>query len=65
MSRWVRNTLADVLVVAALVLVGFWVLRGIVGLVTALAGLAILGAVVVGLLVVAGKVRRGGGGGPA
>lgn len=63
MSRWVRNTLADVLVVAALVLVGFWVLRGIVGLVTALVGLAILGAVVVGLLVVAGKVRRGGGGG--
>ncbi|MDQ3782000.1 MAG: hypothetical protein M3349_03565 [Actinomycetota bacterium] len=64
MSRWVRNTLADVLVVAALMLVGFWVLRGIVGLVTALVGLAILGAVVVGLLVLAGKVRRGGGGGP-
>ncbi len=64
MSRWVRNTLADVLTVAALMLVGFWVLRGIVGLVTALVGLAILGAVVVGLLVLAGKVRRGGGGGP-
>lgn len=64
MSRWVRNTLADVLVVAALVLVGFWVLRGIVGLVTALVGLAILAAAVVGLLALAGKVRRGGGGGP-
>lgn len=64
MSRWVRNTLADVLVVTALVLVGFWVLRGIVGLVTALVGLAIMAAAVVGLLVLAGKVRRGGGGGP-
>ncbi len=63
MSRWVRNTLADVLVVAALVLVGFWVLRGIVGLVTALAGLAILGAVVVGLPGVGRQDAPGGGGG--
>ena len=62
MSGRVRNVVADVLVVLALVLLGLWLLRRVVGFVGALFGLVVLAAVVVGLLALSGRIRKGGGG---
>lgn len=59
MSR-TRSFVANVLVAIAVFIVAVWVLRRVVGMILWLAGLIALVLVVVGLLVAARRVRRGG-----
>jgi hypothetical protein len=54
----IRNGLSTVLVAIAVLIASFWLLRQVFGFVRFVLGTVLLLVVVVGLLVLAGRVRR-------
>jgi hypothetical protein len=55
-----RGVVANVLVVVALALAAWWLLRGVVSFVAGLLGFLVAVAVVVGILWLASRIRGGG-----
>lgn len=56
-----RGVVANVLVVVALALAAWWLLRGLVSFVAGLLGFLLAVGVVVGILWIASRIRGGGG----
>jgi hypothetical protein len=57
-----RDAVANILIVVALALAAWWLLRGAVGFVVGVFWFLVAVAVVAGILYLAAKVRGGGGG---
>ena len=58
-----RNVVANVLIVVAVAIAAWWLLRGVVGFIAGIFWFLVAAALVVGVVYLAGKVRGGGNGG--